>query len=177
MSIHRYIQPVKFKTELKKSSAILQIQEYVNENIGNFLDGEEISFEYIDEFGSSNFFGIKNNTYVTPLSDSVLPSITNKCLQEIAADLGLKVEKRPVRLEELEEFEEVGGCGTAVVINPMSHIEVKEVLEEEPVKKVYRFCPDGEVGPVSTRLYKTITGIQKGEIEDIHGWCYEIKDF
>ena len=133
--------------------------------------------EYIDEFGSSNFFGIKNNTYVTPLSDSVLPSITNKCLQEIAADLGLKVEKRPVRLEELEEFEEVGGCGTAVVINPMSHIEVKEVLEEEPVKKVYRFCPDGEVGPVSTRLYKTITGIQKGEIEDIHGWCYEIKDF
>ena len=133
--------------------------------------------EYIDEFGSSNFFGIKNNTYVTPLSDSVLPSITNKCLQEIAVDLGLKVEKRPVRLEELEEFEEVGGCGTAVVINPMSHIEVKEVLEEEPVKKVYRFCPDGEVGPVSTRLYKTITGIQKGEIEDIHGWCYEIKDF
>lgn len=108
--------------------------------------------EYIDEFGSSNFFGIKNNTYVTPLSDSVLPSITNKCLQEIAVDLGLKVEKRPVRLEELEEFEEVGGCGTAVVINPMSHIEVKEVLEEEPVKKVYRFCPDGEVGPVSTRL-------------------------
>lgn len=133
--------------------------------------------EYIDEFGSSNFFGIKNNTYVTPLSDSVLPSITNKCLQEIAVDLGLKVEKRPVRLEELEEFEEVGGCGTAVVINPMSHIEVKEVLEEEPVKKVYRFCPDGEVGPVSTRLYKTITGIQKGEIEDIHGWCHEIKDF
>ena len=131
--------------------------------------------EYVDEFGSSNFFGIKGNTYVTPLSDSVLPSITNKSLQEIALDLGMKVEKRPVRLEELSEFEEAGGCGTAVVITPMSHIDVKEVLEEEAVKTVYRYLPDGEVGPVCAKLYKTITSIQKGEIEDIHGWCHEIR--
>ena len=131
--------------------------------------------EYVDEFGSSNFFGIKGNTYVTPLSDSVLPSITNKSLQEIAVDLGMKVEKRPVRLEELSEFEEAGGCGTAVVITPMSHIDVKEVLEEEAVKTVYRYLPDGEVGPVCAKLYKTITSIQKGEIEDIHGWCHEIR--
>ena len=55
MSMHKYIQPVKFKTELKKSSAILQVQEYVNENIGDFLDGEEISFEYIDEFGDTAY--------------------------------------------------------------------------------------------------------------------------
>lgn len=131
--------------------------------------------EFVDEFGSSNFFGIKGNTYVTPLSDSVLPSITNKSLQEIALDLGMRVEKRPVRLEELSEFEEAGGCGTAVVITPMSHIDVKDVLEEEAVKKVFRYLPDGEVGPACTRLYKTITAIQKGEIEDIHGWCHEIK--
>ena len=58
---------------------------------------------------------------------------------------------------------------------PMSHIDVKDVLEEEAVKKVYRYLPDGEVGPACTRLYKTITAIQKGEIEDIHGWCHEIK--
>lgn len=133
--------------------------------------------EFIDEFGSSNFFGIKGNSYVTPLSDSVLPSITNKSLQEIAADLGMTVEKRHIPLEELAEFEETGGCGTAVVITPMSHIDVKDILEEDKVRTVYRYCPDGEVGPVSTRLYKMITGIQKGEIEDIHGWCHEVKGF
>ena len=73
----------------------------------------------IDEFGSSNFFGIKDGTFVTPLSNSVLPSITNKSLQAVAQDLGLKVEKRVVPYEELETFEEVNACGTAVVITPI----------------------------------------------------------
>lgn len=114
---------------------------------------------------------------MTPLSDSVLPSITNKSLQTIAGDLGMKVEKRPIPLEELAEFDEAGGCGTAVVITPMSHIDVKEVLEEDAVLKSWRYRPDGEVGPACTRLYRTITAIQKGEIEDIHGWCHEISNF
>jgi branched-chain amino acid aminotransferase len=127
--------------------------------------------EFIDEFGSSNFFAIKGNKYVTPLSDSVLPSITNKTLQQVAIDLGMEVEKRPIRLEELAEFDEVGGCGTAVVITPLSHIDVKPVLEKPEISKSYRFCPDGEVGPVSTRLYKWIRAIQDGEVPDEHGWC------
>ena len=55
--------------------------------------------EFVDEFGSSNFFGIKGNKYITPLSDSVLPSITNKTLQQVAVDLGMEVEKRPVPLD------------------------------------------------------------------------------
>ncbi|MDY3784171.1 MAG: branched-chain amino acid aminotransferase [Candidatus Cryptobacteroides sp.] len=131
--------------------------------------------EFIDEYGSSNFFGIKGNKYVTPLSDSVLPSITNKSLQELAADLGLVVEKRAIPLEELSEFDEVGACGTAVVITPISHIDVKEVLEDNAVTKQFRYMPDGEVGPVCTRLYKALTSIQKGESEDIHGWCHEVK--
>ena len=130
--------------------------------------------EFIDEFGSSNFFAIQGNKYITPLSDSVLPSITNQTLQEVAADLGMTVEKRPVRLEELESFEEAGGCGTAVVITPLSHIDVKPVLEESFVEKSFRFCPDGEVGPVSQKLYERITSIQNGEAEDIHGWCHYI---
>ena len=130
---------------------------------------------FIDEFGSSNFFGIKGNSYVTPLSDSVLPSITNKSLQELAADLGMKVEKRPVPVEELAEFEEVGACGTAVVITPISHIDVKEELEEDSVSRTYRYFPDGQVGPVCTRLYKALTAIQKGEAEDIHNWCHGIE--
>lgn len=131
--------------------------------------------QFVDEFGSSNFFAIKGNKYITPLSDSVLPSITNKTLQEVAADLGMEVEKRPVPVEELAEFDEAGGCGTAVVITPMSHIDIKPVLEAPEVSRVFRFRPDGEVGPACTRLYRQITGIQFGELDDPHGWCHIIK--
>jgi len=130
--------------------------------------------EYIDEFGSSNFFGIEGDRYITPLSDSVLPSITNKSLQVVAQDLGLTVDKRPVPVGELAEMSEAAACGTAVVITPMSHIDIKPVLAEAAVEKSYRFMPDGEVGPVCTKLYKHYTAIQNGEIEDIHGWCHEI---
>ena len=129
----------------------------------------------MDEFGSSNFFGIKEgNKYVTPLSDSVLPSITNLTLQEVAADFGMTVEKRPIPLDELAEFSEAGGCGTAVVITPMSHIDIKPVLREPLVTRSFRYEPDGAVGPVCTKLYKQITGIQFGELEDTHGWCHKI---
>ena len=131
--------------------------------------------QFVDEFGSSNFFGIKGNSYVTPLSDSVLPSITNMTLQEVAADLGMKVEKRPVPLDELDEFEEAAGCGTAVVITPMSHIDMKPVLAEDNVSRSFRYVADGEVGPVCTKLYKCITSVQFGEAEDKHGWCHYIE--
>lgn len=130
--------------------------------------------EFIDEFGSSNFFAIQGNKYITPLSDSVLPSITNMTLQEVAKDLGMTVEKRPVPLEELSSFEEAAGCGTAVVITPLSHIDVKPVLEESFVEKSFRFFPDGAVGPVSRKLYDMITSIQNGEADDMHGWCHVI---
>lgn len=130
--------------------------------------------EFIDEFGSSNFFAIKGNKYITPLSDSVLPSITNKSLQQVARDLGMEVEKRRIPVGELAEFDEAAGCGTAVVISPMSHIDIKPVLEEDAVSTTYRFFDDGEVGPVCQRLYKHLTGIQFGEIADEHGWCQEV---
>ncbi len=138
-----------------------------------FLDSQ--SRKFVDEFGSSNFLGIKNNTYVTPLSDSVLPSITNKSLQQVAEDFGMKVEKRRIPVEELSSFEEVAACGTAVVVTPISKIDIKPVLSEATVSESYRFCKDGEVGPTLTKLYKQITGIQFGELPDTHGWCYEVK--
>ncbi|NLL28908.1 MAG: branched-chain amino acid aminotransferase, partial [Bacteroidales bacterium] len=100
-----------------------------------YLDAKEK--KYIDEIGAANFFGIKNNTYVTPSSTSILPSITNKSLQVLAEDLGMKVEKRPVPLTELETFEEVGACGTAAVISPIGTI-----IDLETGKK-YEFCKDG----------------------------------
>lgn len=86
-----------------------------------YLDAKEK--KYVDECGAANFFGIKNNTYVTPKSTSILPSITNKSLMQIAEDLGMKVERRPVAEDELDSFEEAGACGTAAVISPISHLD------------------------------------------------------
>ena len=73
-----------------------------------YLDAKEK--KYIDECGAANFFGIRDNTYITPKSTSILPSITNKSLMQLAKDMGLKVECRPVPEEELNLFEEAGAC-------------------------------------------------------------------
>ena len=83
---------------------------------------------YIDEFNSSNFFAIKDNTYITPKSDSILPSITNMSLETVAAHLGMGVERRPVHVDELSTFDEVGECGTAVVITPVHKLVDKPFL-------------------------------------------------
>jgi branched-chain amino acid aminotransferase len=127
-----------------------------------YLDAKEK--KYIDECGAANFFGIKNNTYVTPKSTSVLPSITNKSLMTLARDMGLKVEQRPVPIEELSTFEEAGACGTAAVISPIQRIDD---LDEN---KSYVFSPDGKPGVICEKLYKKIRAIQYGEEPDIYGW-------
>ncbi len=124
--------------------------------------------EYIDEFNSSNFFAIKGNSYITPESPSILPSITNKTLETVAAHLGMEVERRPVRVNELSEFEEVGECGTAVVITPVHKLVDKPALESSE-ETVYTYG-DGQCGPKSLKLYNYIRGIQRGEIEDVFGW-------
>ena len=123
---------------------------------------------HIDEFNSSNFFAIKGNTYITPKSDSILPSITNMSLERVAAHLGMNVERRPVPVEELSTFDEVGECGTAVVITPVHKLVDKPFLESEE-ETVYTYG-DGKCGPKSLQLYNYITGIQRGEIEDEFGW-------
>lgn len=132
-----------------------------------FLDAREK--KYIDEAGPANFFGIKDNTYVTPESHSILPSITNKSLMQIAKDLGMKVEIRPVPVEELDTFDEVGACGTAAVISP-----VRSVVDES-TGKTYQFCKNNKPGAVSSKLYEKLTGIQTGDLPDSYGWI-EIVD-
>jgi branched-chain amino acid aminotransferase len=127
-----------------------------------YLDAKEKKF--IDEIGAANFFGVKNNTYITPKSESILPSITNMSLIQLAQDLGLKVERRPIAEEELSSFEEVGACGTAAVISPIGEIA------DLDSGKVYQFCKDGKPGPISTKLYETLVGIQYGDVEDRHNW-------
>jgi len=127
-----------------------------------YLDAKEK--KYMDECGAANFFGIKENTYVTPKSTSILPSITNKSLMQVAEDLGMKVERRPIPEEELATFEEAGACGTAAVISPISYIDDLDTGER------FTFSKDGQPGPVSRKLYDTLRGIQYGTIEDKHGW-------
>ena len=81
---------------------------------------------------------------------------------QIAEDLGMRVERRPVSEDELNSFEEAGACGTAAVISPISH------LDDMDTGKVYNF--GNKPGPWSTKLYETLRGIQYGTIEDKHGW-------
>jgi branched-chain amino acid aminotransferase len=120
--------------------------------------------KYIDEAGPANFFGIKDNTYITPKSNSILPSITNMSLMQLAEDLGMKVERRQVSVDELESFEEAGACGTAAVISPIGKIVDRDT------GKVYEFSKNGKSGPISTKLYNKLLNIQYGEEPDTHGW-------
>ena len=127
-----------------------------------YLDAKEK--KYMDECGAANFFGIKDNTYVTPKSTSILPSITNKSLMQLAEDYGMKVERRQIPEDELETFEEAGACGTAAVISPISYID------DLDTGKRYTFSKDGQPGPMSTKLYNHLRNIQYGIEEDKHGW-------
>lgn len=132
-----------------------------------YLDAKEK--KYIDECGAANFFGIKDGKYITPKSSSILPSITNRSLQQLAKDLGMKVEVRPIPEEELSTFEEAGACGTAAVISPIRKIDD---LENH---KSYVISKDGKPGPWSEKLYTHLRAIQYGTEPDVHGWTTVIE--
>ena len=124
----------------------------------------------VEETGGANFlFVTKDGKVVTPKSDSILPSITRRSLLIVAKEyLGMEVEEREVAFEEVKDFAECGLCGTAAVISPVGKI----------VDHGNEICfPSGmtEMGPVTKKLYDTLTGIQMGKIEDKFGWLYEIK--
>ena len=144
------------------ASSILSGEKAHDMGYSNVMYLDATEHKYIEECGAANFFGIKNGTYVTPKSPSILPSITNKSLRTLAEDMGLKVEERPVAVEELGEFEEAGACGTAAVISP---IESVYDLDTD-VKVTY----GSEVGKVSLALYNRLQDIQYGRAEDKFGW-------
>lgn len=118
--------------------------------------------KYIDECGAANFFAIKGNSYVTPASPSILPSITNMSLCALAEKMGLKVERRKVAIEELSDFSEAGACGTAAVITPISTIFDPET------GTTYSY--GDKPGKYCTELYNQLTAIQLGMAEDVFGW-------
>lgn len=127
-----------------------------------FLDAKEK--KYIDECGPANFFGIKDNTYITPKSESILNSITNMSLLKIAESVGMKTERRPVPVEELSSFREVGACGTAAVISPIAKIF-------DPDKNmIYEYCRDGKPGAETMKLFDKLVAIQNGDEPDTYGW-------
>ena len=123
----------------------------------------------VEETGGANFlFVTKDGNVVTPKSDSILPSITRRSLVHVAKEyLGLEVEEREVLFDEVKDFAECGLCGTAAVISPVGKIvdHGKEIC-----------LPSGmdEMGPVTKKLYETLTGIQMGRIEAPKGWIYTV---
>lgn len=144
---------------------ILAHQKGFDENM--YLDAATRT--HIEETGGANFlFVAKDNTIVIPKSDSILPSITRRSLVAIAENLGYKVENRPVAFAELKDFAEAGLCGTAAVICPVG----KVVNHDEVIT-----FPSGmdEMGPVLTKLYKTLRGMQLCTVEAPKGWIRVIE--
>lgn len=127
-----------------------------------YLDPKEK--RYLDECGPANFFAIRDRRYITPASESILPSITNNSLQQIATDMGLTVERRHITVDELAQMDEAAACGTAAVASPVSEIDDLDT----GVK--YVIAKDGKPGPIVTELYNRLRGIQLGELDDTHGW-------
>ena len=127
-----------------------------------YLDAKEK--KYVDECGPANFFGIKDNKYITPKSTSILPSITNKSLMQLAEDMGMTVERRQIPEDELATFEEAAECGTAAVVTPI------ERIDDIDENKSYVFSKDGKPGPVCEKLYHKLRAIQYGDEPDQYGW-------
>ena len=122
----------------------------------------------IEEVGSANFFGITHdNKFVTPNSPSVLPGITRLSLIELAnSRLGMEVIEGDVFIDKLSDFKEAGACGTAAVITPIGGISYNDHL--------HVFHSETEVGPVTQKLYKELTGVQTGDIEAPAGWIVKV---
>ncbi len=131
-----------------------------------FLD--PLTKTYIEECGAANFFAIKGNRYITPKSQSILPSITNKSLMTLARELGLEVEERPVPIGELVDFDEVGACGTGAVITPIAEIK------DYDTGHTYKYGNGEEIGAISRKLYDLLQAIQYGRVADKYGWTLSI---
>lgn len=127
-----------------------------------FLDPKEK--KYLDECGPANFYAIKDGKYITPASESILPSITNMSLQQLAHDMGIEVECRHITVDELEQVSEAAACGTAAVCSPIGEIH------DLDTGRKYVIAKDGKPGHVTTRLYNKLNAIRLGEEPDVHGW-------
>ncbi len=128
---------------------------------------DSVERRYIDEFATSNFIGAtEDNEYITPDSPSILRSITNQSLMTLAKDEGMTVKQERVACDELGKFIEVGACGTAAIITPIYSITHGQ--------KTWTFGDKHKAGPIMTRLYEHLQGIQYGTQDDVHGWLVNV---
>ena len=150
------------KAGLNYAMSLHNIVDAHNKGYDENMYLDPASRKYVEETGGANFiFVTKDGKVVTPKSNSILPSITRRSLMAVAKDyLGLEVEERPIAKEELKDFAECGLCGTAAVISPVGKICLPSGMED--------------MGPVTKKLYDTLTGIQMGRIEAPEGWIKEI---
>lgn len=146
------------------AASLIALDRGKKEGFASVIFRSSADRNFIDEAGPANFFAIKGNTYITPDSGSILPSITNMSLRQLAKDMGMNIELRQVAIDELGSFDEVGACGTAAVISP-----IKKIVDRDG-GKVYEYCKDRIAGPISTKLYLSLREIQEGVAEDIYGW-------
>ncbi len=157
------------KAGLNYAMSLYNIVDAHNQGFDENLYLDPGTRTYVEETGGANFMFItKDGKFVTPKSNSILPSVTRRSLMVVAKDyLGMEVEERPVRKDELKDFAECGLCGTAAVISPVGKI----------VDHGEEICLPGgmeDMGPVTKKLYDTLTGIQMGRIKAPEGWIKEI---
>ena len=157
------------KAGLNYAMSLYNIVDAHNQGFDENLYLDPGTRTYVEETGGANFMFItKDGKFVTPKSNSILPSVTRRSLMVVEKDyLGMEVEERPVRKDELKDFAECGLCGTAAVISPVGRI----------VDHGEEIClPSGmeDMGPVTKKLYDTLTGIQMGRIQAPEGWIKEI---
>ncbi|PJG81987.1 branched-chain amino acid aminotransferase [Caviibacterium pharyngocola] len=138
-------------------------------NFGDCIYLDPATHTKIEEVGSANFFGItKDNKFVTPLSPSILPSITKYSLLYLAQNrLGMEAVEGDVYINELDQFKEAGACGTAAVITPIGGIQYGDDF--------HIFYSETEVGEITQRLYNELVGIQFGDIEAPEGWIVKVE--
>ena len=148
------------------ASSMLSCQQAHDLGYKAVLYTESIEHRYIEECGAANFIAIKGDHYITPKSPSILPSITNDSLRQIAADKGFIVEQRPIDIAELPTFEECGACGTGAIITPL-----RNIFDPDTGEKIHY---SSTTGPVLFDLYNSLQDIQYGRAEDKHGWIIEI---
>ena len=130
-----------------------------------YLDSKTNSF--VEEFSTSNFIAVDNKgSYITPKSDAILSSITNKSLMQLAENEGINVEYRQVNVDELEGFDEVAACGTAVVMTPVESVRFKD--------RILNISDRKGLGPVLQKLYNKLRAIQFGETDDDLDWMVDV---
>jgi len=158
------------KAGLNYAMSLYAIVDAHNQGFDENMYLDAATRTYVEETGGANFlFVTRDGKIVTPKSNSILPSITRRSLLVVAKEyLGLEVEERPVAFEEVKDFAECGLCGTAAVISPVGKIvdHGKEIC-----------MPSGmnEMGPITKKLYDTLTGIQMGRIDAPKGWIHVIQ--